>query len=99
MITAGVGPTKPDAGVMVTNPATAPDATPSMLGLPLLTHSANIHPSAAAPVAIWVASIAMPARPSAATADPALKPNQPTHSREAPMRGRGKLCGCIASFP
>jgi hypothetical protein len=27
----------------------------------------------------------MPAAPSAATAEPALKPNQPNHSREAPM--------------
>ena len=29
MITAGVGPTKPEAGVMATKPATAPDAMPS----------------------------------------------------------------------
>src|SRR5712675_1210207 len=41
MITAGVGPTKPDAGVMATNPATAPDAMPNTLGLPRLIHSAE----------------------------------------------------------
>jgi hypothetical protein len=35
MITAGVGPTKPEAGVIATRPATAPDAMPSTLGLPL----------------------------------------------------------------
>src|SRR5580693_7326008 len=79
MTTAAVGPTKPDAGVMATKPATAPEAIPSTLGLPLLTHSANIQASAAAAVAIWVANMAMPARPSAAPAEPALKPNQPTH--------------------
>src|SRR6202790_4951890 len=83
--TAGVGPTKPDAGVIATNPATAPDAIPRTLGLPLTIHSANIQPIAAAAVAICVAAIAIPARPSAAVAEPALKPNQPTHSREAPM--------------
>src|ERR1700688_996655 len=86
MITAGVGPTKPDAGVIATTPATAPDAMPNTLGLPRLTHSAHIQPSAAVAVAICVTSIAMPARPSAAPAEPALNPNQPTHSREAPIR-------------
>src|SRR5712664_4090416 len=99
MTTAGVGPTKPDAGVMATNPATAPDAMPRTLGLPLTIHSANIQPKAAAAVAIWVAAIAIPARPSAATAEPALKPNQPTHSRDAPMSVNVKLWGGIASLP
>jgi hypothetical protein len=42
-------------------------------------------------VAICVASIAMPARPSAATAEPALKPNQPTHSSEAPISVKVRL--------
>src|SRR5258706_15602252 len=98
MITAGVGPTKPEAGVMATNPATAPDAIPKTLGLPLTIHSANIHPIAAAAVAICVAAIAIPARPSAATADPALKPNQPTHRSEAPISVRVRLWGGIASL-
>src|ERR1700730_17575498 len=79
------GSTKPEAGVMATRPATAPDTAPSTEGLPLTIHSANIQPSAAAAVAICVTAIAMPARPFAATADPALKPNQPTHSNEAPI--------------
>src|SRR5580658_10149439 len=79
------GSTKPDAGVIATNPATAPDTQPSTEGLPLAIHSANIHPSAAAAVAIWVTVIAMPARPLAPTAEPALKPNQPTHSSDAPI--------------
>ena len=37
-------------------------------------------------VAIWVTVIAMPACMPAVTAEPALKPNQPTHSSEAPMK-------------
>ena len=36
-------------------------------------------------VAIWVTAIAMPACMPAVTAEPALKPNQPTHSSEAPI--------------
>src|SRR5438105_12866949 len=96
---APVVPTKPDAGVMATKPATAPDAIPSTDGLPFANHSANIHASAAAAVANWVTNIAMPARPSAATAEPALNPNQPTHSSDAPTSVSVKLCGGIASRP
>ena len=72
---------------------------PSTLGLPFANHSANIQASAAAAVAIWVAAIAMPARPSAATAEPALKPNQPTHRSEAPITVNVRLCGGIGSLP
>src|SRR3984957_1338287 len=79
------GNTKPDAGVIATRPATAPEMQPSTEGLPLAIHSANIQPSAAAAVAIWVTAIALTARPFAATAEPALKPNQPTQSRDAPI--------------
>src|SRR5271156_5343115 len=85
------GSTKPDAGVMATRPATAPDAAPSTDGLPLAIHSANIQPKAAAAVAICVTVIAMPARPFAAVADPALKPNQPTHSNDAPITAYATL--------
>ena len=99
MNTAAEGPTNPEAGVMATSPATAPEAMPSTLGLPLVNHSTNIQASAAAAVAIWVAAIAMPARPSAATAEPALKPNQPTHNSEAPMTVSVRLCGGIGSLP
>src|SRR5271156_5600965 len=84
MIIAPLGSTKPEAGVMATSPATAPEAMPKTLGLPLVSHSANIQASAAAAGANWVTVIAMPARPSAATSEPALKPNQPTHSSDAP---------------
>jgi hypothetical protein len=46
---------------------------------------------------MWVTAIAMPARPSAATCEPALKPNQPTQSRPAPITVRTRLWGGIAS--
>src|SRR6202161_28688 len=46
-----------------------------------------------------VAAKAMPARPSAATAEPALKPNQPTHSSEAPITVSVRLYGAIDSLP
>src|SRR3984957_13730710 len=85
MMIADPGSTNPDAGVIATRPATAPEMAPSTEGLPLAIHSANIQPNAAAAVAIWVTAIAMPARPFAATAEPALKPNQPTQSRDAPI--------------
>ena len=82
---APIGLTKPEAGVMATRPATAPEMMPSTDGLPRVTHSANIQDSAAAAVANWVTAIAMPALPLAPPAEPALKPNQPTHSSEAPI--------------
>src|ERR1700754_3562093 len=85
MISAPPGSTKPEAGVMATRPATAPEIAPSTDGLPLAIHSANIQASAAAAVAICVTVIAIPARPFAATAEPALNPNQPTHSIDAPL--------------
>ena len=50
-----------------------------------MIHSANIQASAAPAVAIWVAAAAMPAFTLEVTAEPALKPNQPTQRREAPI--------------
>ena len=35
----------------------------------------------------------------ASSAEPALKPNQPTHSSDAPIMVIGRLCGVIASLP
>src|SRR6185312_4394888 len=95
MMIALPGSTKPDAGVMATRPATAPDIAPRTEGFPLAIHSANIQPIAAAAVAICVTAIAMPARPFAPTAEPALKPNQPTHSRDAPITAYARLYGAM----
>ena len=74
------------AGVIATRPATAPVQMPITVGLPRMAHSTNIQVSAAVAVAICVTVMAMPACMPAVTAEPALKPNQPTHSREAPMK-------------
>src|SRR5215469_1817571 len=96
---AGNGFTNPDAGVIATSPATAPEIAPSTLGFPLCIHSANIQPSAAAAVAKCVATNALVARADAATALPALNPNQPTHSKQAPITLNITLCGFIGSTP
>src|SRR5262245_18662342 len=90
---ADMGVTNPDAGVIATSPATAPEIAPSTLGFPLRTHSAPAHPITAAAVAKCVATNALVARLLAATALPALKPNQPTQSKQAPMKLNVTLCG------
>src|SRR5262245_34793308 len=92
------GPTKPDAGVMATRPATAPVQMPTTVGLPRIIHSTIIQVNAANAVAMCVTSIAMPACKPAVTAEPALKPNQPTHSSEAPMKVSTMLCGGAVSL-
>src|SRR6185295_3478962 len=99
MTIAANGVTKPEAGVMATSPATAPDAAPSIVGLPDLNHSAIIQPSAAVDAAVCVAMKALEARPFAPRADPALNPNQPTHSIAAPMTANGRLWGGIGVLP
>src|SRR5579859_2657237 len=90
---AGKGCTKPEAGVIATRPATQPEIPPSMLGLPVSIHSAPTHPRVAAAAPKWVAIKALVANPDAANALPALKPNQPTHKRAAPMKLITRLCG------
>ena len=47
-------PTKPQAGVMPTRPAMAPETPPSSEGLPLMTHSTTSQASAATAVAKMV---------------------------------------------
>src|SRR5947209_19516758 len=70
-------PTLPAAGVIATRPATAPEAAPSIEGLPLKIHSRNVHESTAQAVARNVFMNAGPAEPLASIAEPALQPNQP----------------------
>src|SRR2546421_8103556 len=76
-------PTLPAAGVIATSPATAPDAAPSIEGLPLTIHSANDQDSTAQAVARKVFMKARAAMPLASRAEPALKPNQPNHRSDA----------------
>ena len=72
---------------------------PSTEGLPLTIHSANIQASAAAAVATKVLIMASAAPPLASRFEPALKPNQPTHSSEAPIMVMVSECGAISSLP
>src|SRR5689334_25215331 len=93
MTNAAMGPTNPAAGVMATNPATAPEIAPRALGLPLRSHSAAPHPSTAAAAAKCVAINALVATLPAFSALPALNPNHPTHNRHAPIKLSTTLCG------
>ena len=99
MIIADIGDTKPDAGVMATSPATAPEAAPTVDGLPVCPHDIRAQVTAAMPVATWVAMNALVAFDAAAAAEPALKPNQPVHSNAAPSTTSEMLCGSIGTLP
>src|SRR5690348_11725660 len=93
-----MGPLAPAAGVTATSPATAPDAPPSIDGLPDTSRSAAIQVSRPAAGATSVFIIATAASPFASSAEPALNPNQPTHSNPAPTIVNASECGGIASF-
>src|SRR5262245_37536768 len=99
MITPELGVTNPQAGVITTSPATAPEQKPRMLGLPRSTYSAIAHENEATAVASVVVVKALAAMPSAATALPALNPYHPTHSMPVPIMHRVMLCGRNGSFP
>ena len=88
----------PQAGVMATRPATAPEATPRLVAWPSRSFSTTIQAPAATAVAIWVFMNARPAVPSTASSEPALKPNQPNHSRPTPSSTSVRLCGRIGSL-
>jgi len=92
-------PTLPAAGVIATRPATAPEAAPSIEGLPLNSHSPSDQESTAQAVARKVFRNASAAELPASSADPALKPNQPTQRSDAPIIVSGRLWGDIASRP
>ena len=94
-----IGPTQPDAGVIATRPATAPVAAPAILGLPVCPHDISNQVTEAIPVAVLVTVQALTAIPSDKTSLPALNPNQPNQSIEAPSTTIGMLCGSIGTFP
>src|SRR5690349_16296741 len=99
MIMAPSEVTNPQAGVITTNPATAPEQKPRTLGLPRVMYSAMAHTKEAVAVARVVVMKAFAAMPSAATALPALKPYQPTHNIPVPTIQRTMLWGGMGSFP
>ncbi len=84
IISAAVGVTKPEAGVITTSPTTAPTAMPTADGLPLISQSISIQLTAAAAAPKLVTTSAETARSFAAKALPALNPNQPNHNSAAP---------------
>ena len=98
---AAAGPTKPEAGVIATNPATAPEIAPNTVNLLLIKYSTiiQVRAAAAAAAAIWLTTMAITALVSAANPLPPLKPNQPIHRKHAPVKARTKLWGAIISFP
>src|SRR5579859_5131934 len=98
MASAERGPTNPAAGVIATSPATAPEIAPSALARPFFSHSAALQLKAAAAAPKCVATNALLAKPPEESALPALKPNQPTHSRHAPIKLSTMLCGGIGCF-
>src|ERR1051326_3464276 len=98
MITAPVGATYPQAGVITTSPATAPEQNPRTLGLPRSAYSSMAHVNDATAVASVVAMNALAAIPSGASALPALKPYHPTQSKPVPTMQSTMLCGAMISF-
>src|SRR5215471_11201286 len=98
MITAPLGATYPQAGVITTRPATAPEQKPSTLGLPRNAYSSMAHVNEATAVASVVVVNAFAAIPSGARALPALKPYQPTQSKPVPTMHNTMLCGAMISF-
>ena len=66
---------------MATRPATTPEAAPKVVGLPSRIRSTVSQPSMPRQPATRVFRKIAAAVPLAASAEPALKPNQPNHSR------------------
>src|SRR4051812_20820219 len=96
---ASVGVMKPQAGVTTTRPATAPEQKPRTLGFFRTMYSSAAHVNEATAVASVVVVKALAAMPSAATAEPALKPYQPTQSMPVPTMHKTRLCGGIGVLP
>src|SRR2546426_12007848 len=95
MASAAGAVTYPAAGVIPTSPTTAPLAAPTAVIFPVRNESSTAHVSTAAAAAEFVLTNASAAIPFAASAEPALKPNQPNQRSPAPIRTSGTLCGDI----
>src|SRR4051794_13873656 len=89
----------PHAGVTTTRPATAPEQNPRTLAFWRVMYSSAAHVNDATAVASVVVVKALAATPSAATAEPALKPYQPTQSMPVPIMQSTRLCGGIGVLP
>src|SRR6185295_18398590 len=89
----------PHAGVTTTRPATAPEQNPSTLAFRRVRYSSAAQVNEATAVARVVVVNALAEMPSAATADPALKPYHPTQSMPVPIMQSTRLCGGIGVLP
>jgi hypothetical protein len=72
--------------VIATRPTTAPVHDPSAEGFSPRILSNNIQDNMAEAEAMWVVMKACDASGDADSAEPALKPNHPNHSRPVPSR-------------
>src|SRR5919106_6869465 len=90
-----IGLMNPAAGVIATRPTTIAVAHPTAVGFPERIMSRNVQTTSVAAGASIVVTKARPAIGLAATALPALNPNQPNHSSPAPSNTVGTLCGRI----
>src|SRR2546425_450739 len=86
----------PAAGVIPTSPTTRPVAAPTAVAFPVRSRSRHTHATNAVAAAVFVLVNARAARPFAASAEPALHPNQPNHRSPAPSSTSGTLWGTIA---
>src|SRR5689334_210226 len=96
MTTGASPPTNPAHGVIATRPATAPEAAPSVVACPAVMRSTTSQLSIAAAAATNVFMNACAATPFAASAEPALNPNQPNQRMPVPSSVSGSECGGIA---
>src|SRR4051812_29118423 len=88
-----IGPMKPAAGVTATRPTTMPVAAPTAVDLFWRIKSRIVHITSVPAGASIVVVNASAADVPAVRALPALKPNQPNHSRPAPRSVNGTLWG------
>src|SRR5205085_1746975 len=82
-----------------TSPTTSAVAQPTAVGFPDRAKSSSIQTTIVPIGARNVVANARPAIGPAASALPALNPNQPNHSSPAPRSVNGTLCGTIADDP
>src|SRR5437879_11101340 len=81
---------------MPTRPTTRPVAAPTAVAFPVRNRSRHTHATKAVAAAVLVFVNASAASPFAASAEPALNPNQPNHKSLAPSSTSGTLWGTIA---
>src|SRR5688572_18333723 len=99
MITDEEAETKPAQGVITTRPATMPEQKPRTEGFPFVIHSASAQMKPAVAAASVVVAKAFEAIASAPSAEPALKPYQPTQSMPVPIAHSTIECGAMCSLP